>query len=104
MINKFPELSQKAYTAMQNNGYARAFDIWENMLLSCRNRHKKTKSQIAFNMAVACEFQNQLDQAIDWAQRAVNLNGKPRTVNYLHLLNERTQHQVKLDIQTMSNE
>jgi len=103
MINKFPELSQQAYRAMQNDGYIRAFDIWENMLLSCRNRHKKTKSQITYNMAVACEFQNQLDQAIDWAQRSIKLNKKNKTVRYLLLLKERKQQEVKLDMQITNN-
>jgi len=104
MINKFPELSQQAYRAMHNDGYARAFDIWENMLLSCRrNGQKKIKSQITFNMAVACEFQNQLDEAISWAQRSARLNLKSTTTNYLNLLNERKQQQTQLDLQTSNN-
>jgi len=103
MINKFPELSQQAYKAMQNDAYNRAFDIWEDMLLSCRNRHQKTKSQITFNMAVACEFQNELDQAIYWAKRSVNLNVKSKAINYLQLLNERKQQKVQLDMQLQRN-
>ena len=101
MVNKFPELSQRAYTAMQNEAYVRAFDIWETMLLSCRkNWQKNVKSQITYNMAVAYEFQNQLDQAISWAQRSANLKNKSKTVTYLKLLRERQQHQVQLDLQT----
>jgi len=85
---------------MQNNGYARAFDVWENMLLSCRKKgQNKIKSQITFNMAVACEFQNQLDEAIYWAQRSANLNLKSKTANYLKLLRERKQQQTQLDQQ-----
>ena len=100
MINKYPELSQQAYTAMLNNGYARAFDVWENMLMQCRKRgQKKTKSRINYNMAVAWEFQNQLDEAIYWAQRSANLNLKSQTVSYLNLLRERKQDQLKLDQQ-----
>lgn len=101
MINKFPELSLQAYTAMQNNSYVRAFDIWENMLLSCRkNGQKRTKSQITYNMAVACEFQNQLDQAIQWTQKSANLKRKSKTVSYLNLLRERQQQQMLLNQQT----
>jgi len=100
MINKFPELSQKAYIAMQNNGYARAYDVWENMLLTCRKKgQKKIKSQITYNMAVANEFQNQLDEAIHWAQRSANLNPKSKTLNYLKLLRERKLQQAQLDLQ-----
>jgi len=100
LINKFPELSKQAYTAMMNNGYARAFDIWENMLLMCHKRgQKKIKSQITYNMAVALEFQNQLDEALYWAQRSANLNMRNQTVNYLNLLKERKKHQTKLDQQ-----
>jgi len=100
MINKFPELSQQAYRAMQNNGYARAVDIWENMLMLCRkNGQKKMKSQITYNMAVANEFKNQLDEAIHWAQRSINLKPKSKTANYLKLLRERKQQQTQLDQQ-----
>jgi len=41
MIDKFSELSLKAYKAMQNDRYDHAFDIWENMLLSCRKNGQK---------------------------------------------------------------
>ena len=103
MINKFPELSQQAYKAMQHEGYHRAFDIWENMLLSChKNRQKKIKSQITFNMAVACEYQNQLDEAIRWAQRSYQLNRISKTTNYLQLLRERQQNKTQLDQQIIT--
>jgi hypothetical protein len=102
MINKFPELSQRAYIAMQNNGYGRAFDIWENMLMSCRKRgQKKIKSQITCNMAVACEFQNQLEEAVYWTQQSINYSKKTRTINYLKLLRERQQQRIQLDQQTV---
>ena len=101
MINKFPELSQQAYTAMQRNGYGRAFDIWENMLLSCRKRGQKNmKSRITYNMAIACEFQNQLEEAVYWAKRSTAFSEKTATANYLKLLQERLQQRVQLDQQT----
>ena len=103
MINKYPELSKQAYRAMLNNGHARAFDIWENMLLMCRKKgQKKIKSQITYNMAVASEFQNQLDEAIRWAQRSAELNQKSKTTKYLQLLRERKQHQAQLDRQIIT--
>ena len=102
MVNKFPELSQQAYTAMQRDGYGRAFDIWENMLLSCRKRgQKNAKSQITHNMAVACEFQNQLEQALYWAQQSAKYSRKSKTADYLTLLTERQQQRSKLDQQTI---
>ena len=101
MVNKFPELSQRAYTAIQNEAYTRASNIWEAMLLSCRKRGQKNiKSQINYNMAVAYEFQNQLDEAIIWTQRSINLKQKSKTVAYLKLLRERQQYQIQLDMQT----
>ena len=100
MINKYPELSQKAYTAMQNDGHARAFDIWENMLLSCRKSgQKRIKSQIIYNMAVASEFQNELAQAETWAYQSVNFLKKKRNVDYLELLQKRIIQHKKLDLQ-----
>ena len=100
MIDKYPEMSQLAYTAMQNDGYARAFNIWETMLLSCRSGQKNMKSRITHNMAVSCEFQNRLEQAIQWAQKSKNYKQNNLTVNYLNLLKKREQDKVKLDIQT----
>ena len=101
MVNKYPELSQMAYTAMLNDGYVRAFNIWETMLLSCRKKgQKKRKSQITHNLAVSCEYQNQLEQAIHWAKQSTTLKQKNRTVNYLKLLQKREQDRIKLDIQT----
>jgi len=100
MINKFPELSQTAYRAMQNDSYARAFDVWENMLFSCRKKgQKKTKSQITYNMAIASEFNNNLEQAIFWTRRSLNLKFNNRTFNYLNILNVREQQRIKLDEQ-----
>ena len=101
MVNKYSELSQLAYSAMQKDSYYRAFNVWETMLLSCRKRgQKKIKSQITHNMAVACEFQNQLEQAIYWAQQSTNLKQNNRTVNYLNILKKREQDRIKLDNQT----
>ncbi len=100
MVNKFSDLSQQAYTAMQNNGYARAFDIWETMLMSCRKSGQhKIKGQITYNMAVACEFQNRLDDAVQWIQQSANYSQKKTTLNYLKLLKERQQQKILLDQQ-----
>jgi len=101
MVNKYPELSQQAYTAMQRNGYARAFAIWENMLLQCRKRGQKTtKSQITYNMAVACEYQNDLEQAIHWLEVSMSHSKTRYSENYLNLLKERKNQREKLDMQT----
>ena len=101
MINKYPELSLQAYTAMMNDGYARSYHIWETMLLSCRKRgEKRTKSQIKYNMAIACEYQNLLEQAKDLAQQSVSLKDKYRHVNYLNLLSDREKQITLLNKQT----
>ena len=103
MINRFPDLSLMAYTAMQNDAYMRAFDIWENMLISSGKRQKKTKSQIAYNIAVAYEFQNQLEQALYWARRSANMKLTNRNANYIRLLQERQRQQTLLDEQLIRN-
>jgi hypothetical protein len=103
MVDKFHELSQQAYIAMLNGAHARAFDIWETMLLSCRKCGQRIiKSRIALNMAVACEFQNKLDEALLWAQRSENLKHKFRAADYLELLYERKRIQAQLDRQTLN--
>ena len=101
MINKFPDLSMMAYKAMSNDNYIRALNIWETMLMSCRKRgQKQTKSQITYNMAVACEFQNQLEQAITLTKQSSAIKQKNITENYLRLLNNRLEQRKKLDLQT----
>ena len=98
MINKFPELSQLAYRAMQNDAYMRAIDMWESMLMLCRkNGQKNMKSQIYYNLAVAFEFQNQLEQALHWAQRSANQKSRTKTTNYINYLKERQRNQILLD-------
>jgi hypothetical protein len=100
MINRFPELSTLAYKAMGTDNYARAFDVWETMLLSCRKKgQKQAKSQIIYNMAVACEFQNDLEQAVDFTKQSVALKPKYVFSSYLKLLNSRQEHQSTLDRQ-----
>ncbi len=100
MLNKFPDLSEQAYTAMQNNGYNRAFNIWDDMLTACRKKgQKKIKSQIAYNMAVACEFENHLDEAITWVQKSINYSSNLTNTGYLLLLKDRQQQILLLDQQ-----
>ncbi len=100
MINKFPELSSQANTAMQNNGYARAFGIWENMMMSCRKRgQRKLKSKIAYNMAIASELQNQLDEAIKWAEQSTKYSKNKFNTSYIEMLKTRQKQSEKLDQQ-----
>jgi hypothetical protein len=100
MVNKFPELSMLAYRAMETDNYVRAFDIWETMLMSCRKRgQKQTKSQIIYNMAIACEFQNYLEQAVDLTEKSASLKQKYITGSYLKLLKNRQEYQSILDRQ-----
>ena len=98
--DKFPELSQSAFIAMNNDAYWRALDIWENMLMSCRKKgQKKLKSRIIYNKAVAFEFLNQLEHAIYLAQQSVALKNEYRNSNYLRILKERQEHANILDTQ-----
>lgn len=100
MINKFPELSRRAYLSMQKQGYHRAFNIWDEMLLLCRKRgHRKTKSRIAYNMAVACEFENEIDRALYWAQRSTGFSQHSANTEYLNSLLERQAQRLQLDQQ-----
>ena len=100
MINKFADLSQQAYVAMQNNRYAMAFDIWEEMLMTYpKNGKNKAKSRITHNMAVACEFENSLDEALRWIQSSVNRSSNTANNAYLRLLKERKAQVFLLDQQ-----
>jgi hypothetical protein len=100
MINKFSDLSAQAYSAMQNNGYGRAFNIWEEMLLACRKKgQKKMKSRITYNMAVAREFEDRLDEALSLIKKSVNENSGTANNYYLRLLTQRKNQSTQLDQQ-----
>jgi hypothetical protein len=72
MLNKFPDHSLRAHDAMINGNYRKAFDIWEETLMLCgKTGEKRMKSQITLNMAIACELEHRLDEALTWAQRSI---------------------------------
>jgi hypothetical protein len=100
MVNKFPDLSAQAYKAMLHEGYARAFDMWEEMLILCpKNGQRRAKSQITYNMAVTSEFEHKLDDAVKWAQQSVNYSANNANINYLQLLQKRKSQHLMLDRQ-----
>ncbi|MDR2039225.1 MAG: DUF6340 family protein [Bacteroidales bacterium] len=104
MLNKFPELSGLAYTALKNNGHERAINIWEEMLVACRKRgQKKIKGKINYNIAVGHEYMNQLDESIQWLQRSINYSSNKVNTTYLRLLENRKKQSIILDQQTNSN-
>ena len=104
MINKFPDLSERAHVAMQNDAYGRASNIWEEMLIACRkNGQKNIKSQITYNIAVSCEFENRLDDAVTWVEQSMKYSKNAVNTGYLQLLKKRQQQSLLLD-QQLSNE
>ena len=85
---------------MQNNGYARAFNVWDDMLMTCRKQgQRKMKSRIAYNMAIACEFQNRLDEAVKWAEQSVRYSENMYNASYVELLKKRQEQAILLDKQ-----
>jgi hypothetical protein len=100
IIGKYLQLSEQASTAVQNNGYTRAFNIWEDMLISCRKKgQKKRKSKISHNMAVACEYANMLNESLYWVQKSINYHSTPINRDYLYQIKERIEQSKILDQQ-----
>jgi hypothetical protein len=68
-------------------------DVYENETKS------KIRAKAAFNAALACEVLGNLEQALDWAQKAYVENGKDPAYRYSDLLDGRIREQSKLEEQ-----
>ena len=100
LIPKDKELSEKAYSAMQNNGYERAFHIWEEMLIASKKKgQKRRKGYLTYNMAVARECQNLLDEAIQWSETSAKNSSNSINKDYLSRLKKRMLEREILDRQ-----
>jgi hypothetical protein len=68
-------------------------DVYENETKS------KIRARAAFNAALACEVLGNLEQALDWAQKAYVEDGKDPAYRYSDLLDQRIREQAKLEEQ-----
>jgi hypothetical protein len=67
--------------------------IWEKLAYS---ENLFVASWASFNMALVCEIEDRLIEALDWAIRSYSIKQKPLTREYIDLLRKRYEHEQKL--------
>ncbi|MCX6182286.1 MAG: DUF6340 family protein [Bacteroidetes bacterium] len=92
---------QDARTFIQSQNYSDAVKSWEAIYNSTEK--PKIRARAAHNIAVACEIDGQLDKAIEWANRAIELGNK-NSKYYLRTLEQRKIDDVKAKQQLQSVE
>lgn len=96
-----PEM-RDAVVSLKENDWESAYDLWK---LAYESRKKgNLKLRAAFNAALACEMQGDMEQAVDWLVKAEALV-KPGTEEekavqiYTSQLNKRKEELLKLELQ-----
>ena len=81
-----------AHKAAQDD-WSGAAIIWEKHAYS---ENLFVASWASFNMALVCEIEDRLIEALDWAIRSYSIQQKPLTREYIGLLRKRYEHEKKL--------
>lgn len=93
-------LFRLAKQSIDNNQWSEAAEIWRDMT---NQSDKILASKACYNMAVACEIEDELELAKIWLMKSYKLLKSPRTENYMNTIKERLEHKDKLDLQLHNN-
>ncbi len=91
------DLGKAAWLAKQNR-WAEAGKIWETL---SSNRNKRIANKASFNMALAWEQEDDLNQALLWLDYADSLLTRHQTAEYRKILEQRLETKHLLDMQMM---
>ncbi|MDP4267069.1 MAG: DUF6340 family protein [Bacteroidota bacterium] len=84
-INKHDDF-KLADNYVKTQQWDKAIDIWKKLAV---NNDPKIAFRGCFNMAVGAEYQGRIDIALQWAQKASNINYNSRVREYINILNQR---------------
>lgn len=96
----------KAQTFAEKGEWLRAAEIWSKLT---KNENKKMASKAAYNMALCCEMEGNMEAAIDWAVRSFSMLKEENEVHqnncqrYINLLAMRRKEIEKLNRQVRNN-
>jgi len=93
------ELRNAAYLVIKNQ-WIEAAQIWNRL---SETTHRKLASRACFNIALAYERDDDLDQAISWIAYADSLFSNSKTLHYKKILDDRTKTRALLDQQMSGN-
>ncbi|MCB9230922.1 MAG: hypothetical protein H6581_04630 [Bacteroidia bacterium] len=71
---------------VQVNNWKRAEEIWLPLTDSPK---RKIAGRACYNMAIACELKSEINQAIEWAQKAFTEHKEKRSRSYVRILRNR---------------
>jgi hypothetical protein len=77
-----------------------AAEIWRDLT---DHQNKKLASRACFNMALACEVEDKLELAYEWAKKSNELYHSIRTESYIKTIEKRLRNIVRLDEQMLNN-
>jgi len=87
---------RQARDHVEDKNWEKAIELWKK---SFNRGSKELARRAAFNIAFACEMMGKIDLALEWANRAQEIQYTPRVKEYLDTLRERRQKLDKLDEQ-----
>ena len=87
---------RQAKDYVEEKNWPKAIELWKK---SFNRGSKELARRAAFNIAFACEMMGKIDLALEWANRAQEIQYMPRVEEYLQTLRERRQKLDKLDEQ-----
>jgi len=73
-----------------------AVELWKKEM---SKSNKKTEWKAAYNIAVACEKEDNLEAALEWAKKSYKLKSKSVVASYIRTLQARIKQQEKVDEQ-----
>jgi hypothetical protein len=77
---------RKAYQAVQKNLWMEAARHWK---LETANKNASMAARACFNMALACEVNDQVALALEWAKKSYDLRKTKSTSTYITILKKR---------------
>ncbi|MGM0529882.1 MAG: DUF6340 family protein [Bacteroidota bacterium] len=87
---------RRARDQVEKNNWQNAIDIWKK---NFKLDSKEAAYRAAHNIAFACELLGKIDLAIEWAEKALDIEYTKHTRDYLDKLQERKEKLEKIDKQ-----
>jgi hypothetical protein len=84
---------RQANRQIYEDNWAAAINIWKKLAYDER---KRLSAKAALNMALACEIEDELDIALEWAVKSYNTLKKPVSKKYVELLVQRIREKRRL--------
>ncbi len=89
-----------AGSKVKTDEWQAAVELWRGLT---DHPNKKLASRACFNMALACEVQDKLELAYEWAKKSNGLYYSTKTDAYVKIIEKRLKNIIRLDEQMLDN-